>query len=170
MRVEARLDTLPISPRKVRLVADAIKGLDVSMAVFYLEQEARRAMLPLLKLLKSAMANAEHNYGLDKTKLYVYDIQVGDGVRMKRYMPRAYGRASQILKRTSHVRLVLSGDTEIERNSDTASKKEKSSSSVSRSARRTRSDHSASSVGSVSGKLGRSSGGKKPAVFRRKAT
>jgi large subunit ribosomal protein L22 len=107
MQVKAQLKNLRIAPRKVQLVAELIKGLEVNEAIAQLEATIKRGTDPVEKLLKSAIANAENNFGLDKDNLYIFDIQVGEGARLKRWMPRAYGRASQILKRTSHIYLTL---------------------------------------------------------------
>jgi large subunit ribosomal protein L22 len=107
MKVSAKLKNLRISPRKVRLVISLIKGLDVSDAVVQLNNTGKRSSLIIEKLLKSGIANAENNFGLDKENLYVCDIQVGEGTRLKRWLPRAFGRASQILKRTSNITLIL---------------------------------------------------------------
>jgi large subunit ribosomal protein L22 len=107
MKVKAQLKNLRIAPRKVQLVAELIKGLEVNEAIVQLENLVKRANDPMEKLLKSAIANAENNFGMDKDNLYVFDVQVGEGARLKRWMPRAYGRASQILKRTSHIYLTL---------------------------------------------------------------
>lgn len=108
MKVTAKLNNLIISPRKVRLVADFIKGQDVEDALVQLRNTVKRSSPVVEKLLKSAIANAENNFGLDRDNLYICDARVGEGYRMKRWLPRAFGRASQLLKRTSKVTLVLS--------------------------------------------------------------
>ncbi len=107
MKVSAKLKNLHISPRKVRLVAQLIKGLDVNEAFSQLESTVKRSSSIFEKLLKSAIANAENNWGLDRDNLYVWDVQVGEGYKMKRWLPRAYGRATPILKRASHITLIL---------------------------------------------------------------
>jgi large subunit ribosomal protein L22 len=107
MKVTATLSRYRISPRKARLVAQQVKGLPVQAADQTLTVLQKKAAQQMRKLLESAVANAEHNFGLDKTNLYVYDIQVGDGLTMKRWMPRAHGRATPILKRTSNITLIL---------------------------------------------------------------
>lgn len=107
MKVTAKLKNLRIAPRKVRLVADAIKGMNTDVALVQVKNIIKRSSDDMEKLLKSAIANAENNFGLDRTNLYVSDIQVGEGPRMKRWLPRAHGRATLILKRTSHVYLTL---------------------------------------------------------------
>src|SRR3989344_2954350 len=95
------------SPRKVRLVADAIRGKRVSDALVVLSALPRRATSPLKKLLESAMANAKHGNGKDIQTLFVKEIQVNKGVTLKRSLPRAMGRATPINKRSSHVTLIL---------------------------------------------------------------
>ncbi len=96
------------SPRKVRLVADVIRGKRVSDAEMELRFLVKRSSLPILKLLQSAIANAEKNNGVKKESLFISDIRVDKGIVMKRSMPRAFGRASKINKRSSHITLILS--------------------------------------------------------------
>ena len=107
MKVTAKLKNLRISPRKVRLVANSIKGLDIDDAIFSLSNLTKRSGVSIEKLLKSAIANAENNFGLDRNNLYVYDVQVGEGPTLKRWLPRAYGRATSILKRSSRIYITL---------------------------------------------------------------
>lgn len=91
----------------MRLVADAIRGKKVDDALVQLSLITKRATSPLSKLLKSAVANAKNNFGLDIDKLTVREIRVDGGIVLKRSMPRARGSAYPIRKRTSHVVLVL---------------------------------------------------------------
>lgn len=107
MKVSAKLKNLRIAPRKTKLVADMIKNLDVKEAVFQLDSTIKRSSEPIKKLLLSAVANAENNLGLDKDNLYVFEARVGAGPTMKRWMPKAFGRAGEILKRTSVITIVL---------------------------------------------------------------
>lgn len=107
MKVSAKLNNLRIAPRKVRLVADSIRSYDVKVALINLSNLLKKSSSPVEKLLKSAVANAENNYGLDRNNLYVYDIQVGSGPTLKRWLPRAFGRATTILKKSSRVNLIL---------------------------------------------------------------
>lgn len=104
--ITARLTNYRQSPRKVRLVADAIRGKSVVNAFTQLNLITKRATDPLAKLLKSAVANAT-NLGVDTADLTVREIRVDGGIVMKRSMPRARGSAYPIRKRTSHVILVL---------------------------------------------------------------
>lgn len=107
MKVTAKLNNLRISPRKVRLVADSIKGMDADVAVIGLGNMTKKSSMPIEKLLKSVIANAENNFGLDRSNLYIYDIWVGEGPVLKRWLPRAFGRATTLLKRTSKINIVL---------------------------------------------------------------
>ena len=107
MEAKAYLKDLRISPRKVKIVLDLIRGKDAAMAVAILKNTPKAASLPVLKLLQSAIANAENNNHLDATKLYVSQCFVTPGRTAKRIMPRAQGRAFRILKRSSHVTLAV---------------------------------------------------------------
>ncbi len=107
MKVDAKLNNLRIAPRKVRLVADLVRGCKVSEAESRLRFTIKRAASPLNKLLKSAVCNAEHNFDLKKDSLYISEIKVDEGPTLKRWRPRARGSANQIHKKTSHVTLVL---------------------------------------------------------------
>jgi len=107
MQVTARLNKLKISPRKVRLVAHVITGMSAEAALVELSKQVKRSSGPMETLLRSAIANAEHNHGLDASNLFVRSVLVGDGQRLKRWQPRAFGRAGQILHRLSNVTLVV---------------------------------------------------------------
>lgn len=107
MEVKAHLRYLRIAPRKVRLVADLIRGKTVKEAENILNFTTKRAALPLLKLLKSAIANAKHNFNLKEENLYISKILVNEGPRLKRVFPRARGRADIRQKKMSHVTIVL---------------------------------------------------------------
>lgn len=103
----AKLSNLRISPRKVRLVAGLIRGKKVSEAQNQLAFLNKRSTDPILKLLKSAIANAKNNTKANEENLVVSKIFVDCGPVLKRHMPRAFGRAAAIMKRTSHVTIVL---------------------------------------------------------------
>ena len=107
MKVNAKLNNLRIAPRKSKLVADLIKGLDAEEALNQLEVHVKRTSPHMKKLLQSAIANAENNFGLSRSNLYVFDARIGAGPTMKRWMPKAFGRAGEILKRTSKIEIVL---------------------------------------------------------------
>ena len=104
--MKAYLKNYRQAPRKVRLVATLIKGKSVAIADLELKHLAKRAALPMEKLLASAVANAKMG-GADVENLFVKEIRVDKGVVMKRQMPRAFGRAAPIHKHNSHVILVL---------------------------------------------------------------
>lgn len=106
-QVKAQLNYLRIAPRKVRLVADLIRGKEVGQAKEILRFVRKRAAHPLLKLLKSALSNAEHNFKMNPDDLYVSEILVNEGPTLKRWRARARGRAAMIRKRTSHIRIIL---------------------------------------------------------------
>lgn len=109
LKISAELHYLRMAPRKVRLAATAIRGKRVPEALQTLHFLTRRAASPLAKLLRSAVANAKHNYQISEAALLlVSEVRVDGGPTLKRRRPRARGRAFPIKKRTSHVRLVLS--------------------------------------------------------------
>ena len=105
---KAHLKYARISPRKVKIVLDLIRGKDVATAMAILKNTPKSASEYLTKLLRSAVANAEHNFNMDASKLYVSECFVCPGPTLKRIMPRAQGRAYRILKRTSHVTIAVS--------------------------------------------------------------
>jgi len=107
MRVSAKLNNLRIAPRKIRLVTNLIKKMDVDEAIDQLDVNIKKGSSPIKKLLQSAISNGENNFGIDRNNMYVYDVSVGAGTTLKRWMPKAYGRAGQILKRTSKIELIL---------------------------------------------------------------
>jgi len=107
MDVTAKLRFLRMSPRKVRLVADMVRGKDVDQALALLQFDPHHAAHPLSKLIESAIANARHNYKLDSRNLFISMIRVDMGPTLKRSSPRAFGRAATIRRRTSHVMVVL---------------------------------------------------------------
>lgn len=105
-QVKAELNNLRQSPRKVRLVADLIRGKRVSAAQNSLSFAVKKAALPFQKLLNSALANAR-NQNIDTENLRVKEVRVDEGATMKRYRPVAFGRSHPIKKRTSNVKIVL---------------------------------------------------------------
>ena len=108
MEITATTKYIKMSPTKARDLANEIKGLSVSDALFITEFNARKAAIQIGKTLKSALANAEHNQGLSADQLIVKNAIVDGGPMMKRYRPRARGSASPIQKKTSHITIVLS--------------------------------------------------------------
>ena len=107
MEARAQSKMVRISSRKVKLVIDLVRGKSVGEAFSILALTPRAASPVVSKLIRSAVANAEHNYNMDIKKLFVKEIFVGEGPTLKRFRPRAQGRASQILKRTSHITAVV---------------------------------------------------------------
>ena len=107
MEARAYLRYARISPRKVCIVLDLIRGKKADYAMGILKNTRKAASEYLIKLLKSAVANAEHNFNMDPEKLYVAECFVCPGPTLKRIQPRAKGSADRILKRTSHVTIVL---------------------------------------------------------------
>lgn len=105
--ITAQLNYLRISPRKVRAVAKILKGLEVDQAEFQLKHIAKRSAKPLLKLLNSAVANAKNNHNLDKNYLYIKDLIVNEGVKLKRFKPKGFGMVMPIQKKTSHIKIIL---------------------------------------------------------------
>lgn len=108
MEAKAVAKHIRVSPRKARQVIDLIRGKDVGEAFAILRFTAHKATLPISKILKSAVANAEHNYELNSDALYVKEAFVDEGPTIKRVMPRAQGRADMIKKRSSHITVVVS--------------------------------------------------------------
>ena len=104
----AYLRYVRISPRKIQIVCDLIRGKDAGTAMAILMQTPKAASEPVMKLLKSAAANAENNHGMDPEKLYVSACYANAGPILKRIMPRAQGRAYRINKRTSHITIAVS--------------------------------------------------------------
>ncbi len=108
MEAKAHLKYLRVSPRKVKILCDLIRGKDVKTASAYLMQTPKAASEPVLKLLRSAVANAENNNAMDAEKLYVSTAVANPGPVLKRGMPRAQGRYNRILKRTTHITIGVS--------------------------------------------------------------
>jgi len=107
MQAAARLKFARISPQKVRLVADQIRGLPVDQALQLLTFSNKKAAHVVKNVLESAIANAEHNEGADIDELKIQSIWVDQGPALKRIRARAKGRANRILKRTSHVGITV---------------------------------------------------------------
>ena len=107
MEAKAYLKYARISPRKVKIVLDLIRGKDAGTAMAILKNTHKGASEYLIKLLGSAIANAEHNFHMDSGKLYVSECFVTPGMTLKRMMPRGKGSGDRILKRTSHITLAV---------------------------------------------------------------
>ncbi|WEG12668.1 50S ribosomal protein L22 [Pullulanibacillus sp. KACC 23026] len=108
MQAKAIARQVRVAPRKARLVVDLIRGKQVGEAFAILRNTPKAASPIVEKVLKSAVANAEHNYELDANNLVVEKVFVDEGATMKRFRPRAMGRASRINKRTSHITVIVS--------------------------------------------------------------
>ncbi len=110
MRTESSLRHARISAQKARLVADQIRGKKVEQALELMEFSNKKASLVIKKILDSAIANAEHNEGADIDELKVAAVTVDEGPTMKRMRARAKGRGNRILKRTSHITVVVADE------------------------------------------------------------
>ena len=106
---EARATALNVrvTPRKARLVLDLVRGKDVKAALGILANVNKSAAEPVSKVIRSATANAVNNFGMDENSLYIASIWANDGMRIKRYLPRAKGSASGLVKRSSHITCVV---------------------------------------------------------------
>jgi len=107
MEVKAKLKFLRMSPRKVRLIVSLVRGSEVGRALDQLKFANKKAAEPVAKLINSAVANAEHNFGLERNNLKIKEIKVDEAPTLKRWMPRAHGRATEIKKRGSHILVTL---------------------------------------------------------------
>ena len=107
MEVKEKVKFVRTSPRKIRLVVDVIRGMETIKALDQLKFVNKEAKKPVIKLINSAIANAENNYELDKNNLYIKEIKVDDGPTTYRWMPRAHGRATPLRIRTIHINLIL---------------------------------------------------------------
>lgn len=107
MKVQASLTNLRISPRKTRLVTRTLIGSSVDEALLQLRKQTKKASSPIAKLIESAVANAEHNHQLVRRELIIDDIRVGDGMRLKRWLPRAFGRATPLVRRGCNVTVIV---------------------------------------------------------------
>nr|AHH02199.1 ribosomal protein L22 [Cranberry false blossom phytoplasma] len=111
MNVKAIANQMSVAPRKTRLVADLIRGKHVREAQAILMFTPKAASPIVSKLLKSAVANAVHNFSFKEEELYVKEIFVNEGLRLTRLLPRAKGKTDKIKKRTSHITIVVSSKT-----------------------------------------------------------
>ena len=109
MPTEAKATALNVrvTPRKARLIIDLVRGKDVKVALGILANVNKSAAEPVSKLIRSAAANAINNFGMDEDSLYIASIWANDGMRIKRYLPRAKGSASGLVKRSAHITCVV---------------------------------------------------------------
>jgi len=110
MAVKAVAKGVRMSPRKVGVVAQLVRGRTVADALVILEHTPRRSALPVKKVIESAKANADHNHNYKPDSLKIVSISVTPGPRFKRYRPAAHGRALPFQRRTSHIHVVVEGD------------------------------------------------------------
>lgn len=110
MEAKAILKTVRVAPRKVQLIAELIRRKKVSEALAILMNTNKRSSQPMIKLLKSAIANAVQNHGMDGDQLLIKEVLVNAGPTLKRFRPSDHGQAYQILKRTSHIKIVLTDE------------------------------------------------------------
>ncbi len=110
MKTKAIAKYVRISPRKVHFICDEIRGKNVDEALAFLMFTPKKGARILYQVLKSAVANAEHNFEANREKLYVSEAFANDGPRMKRYRPKAKGMAYPIIKRTAHIGVVVSDE------------------------------------------------------------
>lgn len=108
MEIAVKLKYLRIAPRKVRLVSDLVRGKKIEEAQKVLDFTVKKANLPIIKLINSAIASAKNNYQIDESNLYISKIFVDEGPKYKRWRARSRGRAAQIKKRTSSITLIIS--------------------------------------------------------------
>ena len=106
-QASATARTVRVTTRKAKLVLDLIRGKDLKEAMGILKFTPNKAARITYKVVKSAVANATHNFQMDESKLYVKECYANEGITLKRYMPRAKGSASPIMKRTSHITVVV---------------------------------------------------------------
>ena len=111
MSVLAIAKGVRMSPRKIGVVASLVRGRSVADALTILEHVPRRSALPVKKTIQSAQANADHNHNMKPDTLQIVEISVTPGPRLKRYRPAAHGRALPFQRRTSHIRVVVDGET-----------------------------------------------------------
>jgi large subunit ribosomal protein L22 len=110
MSVTATAKGVRMSPRKVGIVAQLVRGRSVADALTILEHTPRRSALPVIKVIQSAKANADRNHGLKPDTLQIVSISVTPGPRFKRYRPAAHGRALPFQRRTSHIHVIVDGE------------------------------------------------------------
>jgi len=123
--MKATLRNYKQQPRKVRLVADLIRGKKVGDALFQLSFANKRAAEPIAKVLKSAIANAKENKGIEQENLYIKEITINKGITLKRFMPVSRGRSHPINRRRSHINIILSEKVQKEKKGLEAKKENK---------------------------------------------
>jgi large subunit ribosomal protein L22 len=165
MEVKANLKHLRMSPRKARLVIDVIRKMPVLTALDQLKFVNKLAAQPIAKLIRSAIANAENTYSLERNNLYIKEFRSDEGVMLKRWMPRAHGRATSIRKRGCHLSLVLA---EIKESGQKEKKVVKAADPVKLEKLAKDGEKTAAKVAVLKEK-GKKAAGEKAKMFRRKA-
>lgn len=122
MGVLALAKGVRMSPRKVGVVADLVRGRTVADALVILEHVPRRSATPVLKTIKSAQANADHNHNMKPDTLRIVEISVTPGPRLKRFRPVSHGRAHPFQRKTSHIRVVVDGEVRAPKKAKTEGK------------------------------------------------
>lgn len=125
MAVQAIAKSVPMSPRKVGVVAALVRGHTVEEALTILEHVPRRSATPVIKAVKSAKANADHNHNLKPDTLRIVEITVTAGPRLKRFRPAAHGRALPFQRKTSHIRVIVDGDVRVAKKAKAETKEAK---------------------------------------------
>jgi len=167
MEVKANLKHLRMSPRKIRLVIDVIRQMPVATALDQLKFINKLAAEPIAKLIRSAIANGENTYSLERDNLYIKEIRSDEGVMLKRWMPRAHGRATSLRKRGCHLSLVLA---EIKESGKKEKKVVKTADPVKLEKLSKEGEKAMAKVTGKSDKeKGKKSAGEKTKMFRRKA-
>ena len=110
MQAKAIARTVGVTPRKARLVVDLVRGKTVTEALEILSILNKSAVTPVTKVIKSAVANATNNFNMNESSLYIKEAYVDDSIRMRRYLPRAKGSASGLVKRTCHITIVVADE------------------------------------------------------------
>lgn len=110
-KITAQLNYLRMAPRKIRTIVGVLKGMDVNRARLELNYRVGRAKMPLIKLLNSAVANARNNFLMVEDNLFIKDIIVNEGAKLKRYRPKGFGRTAPIQKKTSQIKMILGEKT-----------------------------------------------------------
>lgn len=167
MEVKASLKHLRMSPRKTRLVIDVIRKMPVTTALDQLKFINKLATEPIIKLINSAISNGVNTYNLDRDNLYIKEIRSDEGVMLKRWMPRAHGRATSLRKRGCHLSLILAEIKE-------SGRKEKKTVKVAEPVKLEKlAKEGEKATAKVAAKLakekGKKSAGEKTKMFRRKA-
>ncbi len=125
MAVQAIAKSVPMSPRKVGVVAALVRGHTVEEALTVLAHVPRRSATPVIKAVKSAKANADHNHNLKPDTLRIVEITVTAGPRLKRFRPAAHGRALPFQRKTSHIRVIVDGEERVSKKAKAETKEAK---------------------------------------------